>query len=139
MVSPPKGVTVKVSDQSIQSDLFLSPPEQPLECGNFIEGQWQQGSGSKIEVISPYFGHEIGSFQATTPGDVEKAVRSAHQAASGWAATPIKERTQVLFRFREILLRDQEKIARVISLELGKVLAEAKAGLMKGVEVLEFA
>ena len=51
----------------------------------------------------------------------------------------MKERASLLLQFRQILLRDIDLISQQISAESGKILAEAKAGLMKGVEVLEFA
>ncbi len=110
-----------------------------LSCLNFVDGNWVKGSGSRWEIKSPYTGKAIGESFASTAADVGQAVEAADRAQKAWAATPIKERTRVMFAFRDILLRDQESIAHLKASESGKTYAEGLAGLMKGVEVLEFA
>ena len=116
----------------------VMPPEL-LKAPNFVNGQFLQGQGSRFEVISPWFGKVVGESQESSAADLEKAVASASAVFPSWSRTPIKERTQIMFRFREILLRDIDRISQVISLENGKLLSESKAGLMKGIEVLEYA
>jgi malonate-semialdehyde dehydrogenase (acetylating)/methylmalonate-semialdehyde dehydrogenase len=106
---------------------------------NFVSGHWVPGSLGSFEIHSPYTGALIGRLKTSSASDVAQAVAGAQAASMAWGRTPLKERSQVMFRFREILLRDLEKIAHVKSSECGKTLAEGKAGLMKGVEVLEFA
>lgn len=112
---------------------------QKMNCQNFIDNEFQSGSGEKQNVVSPYNGAVIGEYRNSTKSDVEKAVESAARAQKSWGETPIKERTKVMFNFRQILLRDLEMISHTIGSESGKTLNEAKAGLMKGIEVLEFA
>ena len=114
-------------------------PSEVIKCPNFAAGQWKMGSGKRVEVYSPYNGEVVGHFNESTIEEVNEAVAHAHQASLQWKQTPIKERSQIMFKFREILLRDIDKIANVASLECGKTIAESKAGIMKGVEVLEFA
>lgn len=114
-------------------------PSQPVDCLNFVSGKWVRPNGEPREIRSPYNGQVIGSVFDSTEADVSRAVEGAKRAFSEWGGTPIKERTQVMFRFREILLRDLDSIAHTISAENGKTLAESRAGLMKGIEVLEFA
>jgi malonate-semialdehyde dehydrogenase (acetylating)/methylmalonate-semialdehyde dehydrogenase len=114
-------------------------PEQALECLNFVGGAWRAGSGDVTPVLSPYSGTAIGRMTHSTSKDVDAAVAQAKTASVAWAKTPIKERSQVMFNFRQILLRDLATISHQISLESGKTLNEARAGLLKGVEVLEFA
>lgn len=114
-------------------------PSQLLKAPNFVGGEFVAGSGSKIEVDSPWFGKVVGETNESTSEDIKRALTLAQSAFLKWSQTPIKERTQVMFKFREILLRDLDKIAQVVSLENGKILAEARAGVLKGVEVLEFA
>ena len=110
-----------------------------LGCLNFVNGAWVKGSGARWEIKSPYNGHVIGESFASTAADVGQAIALAARAQKDWGATPIKERTRVMFAFRDILLRDQEAIAHLKASESGKTYAEGLAGLMKGVEVLEFA
>jgi malonate-semialdehyde dehydrogenase (acetylating)/methylmalonate-semialdehyde dehydrogenase len=110
-----------------------------IECKNYINGDFVEGTGPLREIWSPRTGKVIGRFRESTPADIDRAIGFAREAAPAWARTPAKERAALLFKFRTILLRDLELIAQQISDESGKTLAEAKAGLLKGVEVLEFA
>jgi malonate-semialdehyde dehydrogenase (acetylating)/methylmalonate-semialdehyde dehydrogenase len=110
-----------------------------LEAKNFVGGEWVKGSAGHIDIISPYTGESCGMVHLSLTQDVDTAVEAAKKNQKEWANTPLKSRTQVLFKFREILLRDQEKISQIVALENGKTFNEARAGLMKGVEVLEYA
>jgi malonate-semialdehyde dehydrogenase (acetylating)/methylmalonate-semialdehyde dehydrogenase len=114
-------------------------PKEIISCPNLIGGEWTQGLGKKNEVYSPYSGSIVGTYNSTTKEEATTAIDKAQTASIKWKKTPIKERTQIMFKFREILLRDIDLIANTVSLESGKILPEAKAGIMKGVEVLEFA
>jgi malonate-semialdehyde dehydrogenase (acetylating)/methylmalonate-semialdehyde dehydrogenase len=114
-------------------------PSEILSADNFIAGKWVKGSGEKGQVLSPYNHQVIGEFHHSNSSDVDLAVGFALKAQKDWANTPLKERTKVMFNFRHILLRDQEMIAHLKSSESGKTYAEGLAGLMKGIEVLEFA
>jgi len=114
-------------------------PEELLKAPCLIGGKVVDGRGSRFEVVSPWFGKVVGESREGTAEDLDQAVQIAQKAFLGWSQTPLKERTQVMFRFREILLRDIEKISHTVALENGKLISEAKAGVMKGIEVLEFA
>jgi malonate-semialdehyde dehydrogenase (acetylating)/methylmalonate-semialdehyde dehydrogenase len=130
----PKGQNMKQT-----ASLDITIPNQPLALGNYVAGQWQPGSGESFSIMSPYSGTVIGKATHSTKTDVDSAVAGAKRASVDWGKTPIKERSQIMFKFREILLRDIAAISHSVSLESGKTLAEARAGLLKGVEVLEFA
>lgn len=119
--------------------MLIKIPGEKLKCQNFVNNEFQAGSGSAQTVISPYTGQVIGEYRNSTSADVAQIVEKAAVAQKAWAVTPIKERTKIMFNFRQILLRDIDSISHVIGAESGKTFAEAKAGLMKGVEVLEFA
>ncbi|MAX66828.1 MAG: methylmalonate-semialdehyde dehydrogenase (CoA acylating) [Halobacteriovoraceae bacterium] len=106
---------------------------------NFVAGKWVRGSAGHIDVISPYTGKPCGEVHLSLTQDVASAVEAAKINQKEWEQTPLKARTQVLFNFRDILLRDEQKIAQVVALESGKTLSEAIAGIRKGVEVLEYA
>jgi len=114
-------------------------PKEIIHCQNMIGGNWKTGSGEKIEVYSPYNGKVVGEINSATAKEVNDAIELANEASKKWAHTPLKERTQVMFNFRQILMRDIDKISNMVSLESGKTLGEAKAGVLKGIEVLEFA
>lgn len=110
-----------------------------IGCHNFIAGQWQKGEAAIHPIHSPYDGRVMGECSEPSGPQIHRAIEAAAQAQRAWADQPIKERSQVLFRLREILLKELDEIAHLKSQESGKSLAEGRAGLRKGIEVLEFA
>ena len=110
-----------------------------IECFNYCGGEWQKPSGEELRVVSPYNNKVIGCAYASTMRDIDNVVTAAATAQKAWGETPIKERSQVLFRFREILLAELKDIAACTSNECGKTLNEAEAEILKGIEVTEFA
>jgi malonate-semialdehyde dehydrogenase (acetylating)/methylmalonate-semialdehyde dehydrogenase len=119
--------------------MSLKIPSSPIQCQNFVGGQFQNASGEKVEIYSPYNGKVIGEFRSTTPGEVSEAVAQAKAAQAEWAQVPIKERTKVMFNLRHVLMRDLDEISHLKSSESGKIFAEGRAGMLKGIEVLEYA
>ncbi len=124
-----------MSNSSIKTQL----PKSKITGLNWIAGRWVAGEAGKQEVRSPYNGELIGEVSTPTVAQVNEAIEAAGRAFVEWSQTPIKERSKVLVQFRAILLRDQDEITHLKSAESGKTFDEAKAGLMKGVEVLDFA
>jgi malonate-semialdehyde dehydrogenase (acetylating)/methylmalonate-semialdehyde dehydrogenase len=114
-------------------------PQEFISCSNFINGQWIKGENKILSVVSPHNGQVIGEVSFPSVQQIKSALSSAQSAQLEWAKTPMKERARILFNFRNILLRDIDKIAHLKSSESGKIFDEGKAGLMKGIEVLEFA
>ncbi len=110
-----------------------------LVGANFIAGKWTSGESGHFEVISPVSGKKLGACSVPSTAQIHFAISSAAVAQKTWGQLPIKERSKVLYHFRNILLRDADKISELKASESGKTLPEAKAGLMKGIEVLEFA
>lgn len=119
--------------------ITVQVPQSVVSCPNFVNGEFQKGSGARWEIKSPYNGRVIGEVFASTATDVDQAIQKAALAQKEWGRTPIKERTRVMFGFREILMRERESIAHLKASESGKTFNEGLAGLMKGIEVLEFA
>ena len=113
-------------------------PASELRADHWIGGKWV-ASPSSTEVISPYFGQAVGRVSLAGPQEVGNAVAEAREAGRAWAAVPLKERCSILFRFRDQLLANQDAIAHMAALESGKTIAEGRAGLFKGIEVLEYA
>jgi len=114
-------------------------PDSVISCPNFINGEWVRGEHSTLHVISPYNGKKIGEVSTPSAAQVKSAIEAAEVAQKAWGATPMKERAQVLFNFRNILMRDIEEMSHLKAAESGKNFAEGRAGLMKGIEVLEYA
>jgi malonate-semialdehyde dehydrogenase (acetylating) / methylmalonate-semialdehyde dehydrogenase len=115
-----------------------------LSVHNFIAGEWVNGDlashlGGTRSIHSPQTGEQIGQITYASVEQIHSAIQAASKAQLEWARTSIKERSKVLFKFREILMRDLEDIAALKASESGKILDEARAGLLKGIEVLEYA
>jgi malonate-semialdehyde dehydrogenase (acetylating)/methylmalonate-semialdehyde dehydrogenase len=106
---------------------------------NFIGGKAQPGRGARKDIVSPYTGLALGSLTSSTSDDVNEAVSAAKNAFFVWRSTPLKERCARLLNLRTLLLRDIEKLAHSAAREAGKTVAEGRAEVLKGVEVLEFA
>ncbi len=119
--------------------MLVTIPSSIITCDNWIGGVPTRGQKEICPVISPYNGKKIGEFSIPTQKQIQDAIELAQSAQVDWGKMPMKERAKVLFNFRNILLRDLEKITHIKCSESGKTFEEGKAGLMKGIEVLEFA
>jgi malonate-semialdehyde dehydrogenase (acetylating) / methylmalonate-semialdehyde dehydrogenase len=106
---------------------------------NFIGGAWVDGDGALIDVHAPATGAVIARTPLSTAAAVDSAVQAAHRALPAWSATTIKERVQVLFRYRALLERHLDELTALIVEEHGKVDAEARAEILKAIELTEFA
>jgi malonate-semialdehyde dehydrogenase (acetylating)/methylmalonate-semialdehyde dehydrogenase len=119
--------------------LVTLPPE-PIECKNLIGGQFvRPSSGRSRDIESPYDGRQIGRVGMSNASDVERALLAAEQAFPAWAATPLRERTRRLSRFRELVITHEDDLAHSVAIESGKTADEARAGIHRGLEVAEFA
>ena len=116
-------------------------PETPYVGANFVAGATRPRAqrGEVIEVHSPYNGQLLGTVPESSAVELDEAVQAAKRAASDWARWSLKERTAPLFRFRALLLEQLESLAHSVAAESGKTLSEARAGLEKGIEVVEYA
>jgi malonate-semialdehyde dehydrogenase (acetylating) / methylmalonate-semialdehyde dehydrogenase len=94
---------------------------------------------SPLKLHSPVDGEFLGELQPATAGEVDRVVGIARQAFAGWSATPIKDRVQVLYKFKHLVEADMPRLAAQVSRENGKTLAESEAGIRKGIEVVEYA
>src|SRR5712675_1183083 len=110
------------------------------DVSHFINGQRAEGtSGRWGDVFNPATGERARRVALGGAADVDRAVKAAVAAFPAWAATPPLSRARILFKFRELLERDGDAIARLITDEHGKVLSDAKGELTRGTEVVEFA
>lgn len=93
----------------------------------FIGGRWHPStSESWINVTDPSTEELLGRVADATIKDARHAVDAAANAADGWAATPARRRSEILHRCFELMVRDREQIAELISRENGKALSDAR-------------
>src|SRR5436309_1489347 len=107
---------------------------------HFINGKRAEGSSGRWgDVFNPATGERVRRVAFASGADVDAAVEAARAAFPGWAATPPLTRARIMFKFLELLHRDHDALARVISEEHGKVFSDAQGEVTRGLEVVEFA
>jgi malonate-semialdehyde dehydrogenase (acetylating)/methylmalonate-semialdehyde dehydrogenase len=122
--------------------LTVALPREPIEGQNLIGGALSRsgaGPARQREIISPYDGRVIGRIGLSGAAEVDAAVAAAERAWPAWAATPMRERARVLARFRDLALLALDDLANTVAIESGKTPDEARAGIQRGLEVVEFA
>ncbi|SRR5579875_49938 len=92
-----------------------------------IGGQWSAGRAGVLPVIDPATEDPIAEVANATVEDALDAVAAAHAALPGWSATPPRTRAECLRRAYELMIADAEKLARLMVLENGKALKDARA------------
>nr|WP_240457900.1 NAD-dependent succinate-semialdehyde dehydrogenase [Halomonas socia] len=101
----------------------------------FISGKWVSGErDTPIAVFDPSTEEQITTVADASEADATRAVDAAAGAASGWAATPARERAEILRRCFEVMTRDADRLAELISLENGKSLRDAKSEIAYSAE-----
>jgi malonate-semialdehyde dehydrogenase (acetylating)/methylmalonate-semialdehyde dehydrogenase len=109
------------------------------DISHFIGGQTLAGAGRWGEVFDPNTG-EVQARAALGDADVvEAAVQSAAKAQIGWAATNPQRRARVMFEYKRLVEARMDELAALLSSEHGKVLADSRGDIQRGLEVIEFA
>lgn len=109
------------------------------EVKNYIGGSFTANGQGRMDVDSPVDGSVLSSVPLSTYKDLDEAVKSAEAAYPAWAATPVKERVQIFYRYKTLMERDVDALAQLVHEENGKTFAEAKAEVEKSIELTEFA
>ena len=108
---------------------------------NYIGGSFVPGDGglALLDVFNPSDGSVISQVPLSAAAEVDAAVRSAREAFPKWSATPIKDRVQIFYRYRQLLEQHLDELAALVTEENGKVAPEARAEVLKSIELTEFA
>ncbi len=107
---------------------------------NYYDGKFVESSSTEsLEVTSPIDGNLLSKVPMSTVNELNEAVESAKNAFDAWSKTPIKERVQVFFRYRQLLEKNFDELTALVSEENGKTWDEAKAEVEKSIELTEFA
>ena len=103
----------------------------------FIAGRWiDSTSGATFDSVNPADTRDVvGRFQQGTKADVAMAVMAAGKAFEDWRATPAPRRGELLYRFAALLADNKERLARAMTREMGKVLAEARGDVQEGIDI----
>jgi malonate-semialdehyde dehydrogenase (acetylating)/methylmalonate-semialdehyde dehydrogenase len=97
-------------------------------------------SGERLgDVFDPNNGGVQAKVGLGSPADLEKAMENARAAQPAWAATNPQRRARVMFNFKALVEKNMDELAHLLSSEHGKVIADAKGDVQRGLEVIEFA
>lgn len=107
---------------------------------NFIGGRFVAAdTTTTLEVVSPLDGTLLSTVPLSVATDLDAAVQAAQAAFPAWSKTPVKERVQVMFRYKALLEQHLHELAALCSEENGKTLSESVAEIEKCIELTEFA
>ena len=110
------------------------------DIGHFVNGRSVPGnSGRWSDVFDPNTGEIQARVALAGAAELDAAVQSAALAQIGWAATNPQRRARIMFEFKRLIERDMNKLAEVLSSEHGKVVADSRGDVQRGLEVIEFA
>src|SRR5690606_1525723 len=117
-----------------ETELLQSVPD-----GLFIGGQWRAAEGGRtLEVHDPATGDTVRTIADATPSDGMAALDAAVDAFPAWAATPARERGELLRRAFDLLQERKEDFALLMTIEMGKPLAEARGEVAYGAEFVRW-
>src|SRR3954467_7084652 len=106
---------------------------------HWIDGQRVEGtSGRNGPVFNPATGAQSGEVDFATVEEVDAAVQAARRAFESWRAVSLSRRTELFFRIRELFHQRSDDLARLLTLEHGKVFSDAKGEVQRGLEVIEY-
>lgn len=120
-----------VHAQEVGTDLYT--------CPIYIGSSWTLSRGRPVVLEDPATALPITSLPHCTVEEVEAAIEAAHRAFDSWRQLPAASRARILFRYRQLLEDHLEELARLVTLENGKTLEEARGSVRRGIEAVEFA
>jgi succinate-semialdehyde dehydrogenase/glutarate-semialdehyde dehydrogenase len=118
--------------------LSLQRPDLFRQACLLAEGWRAVGSGPAIDVFNPATGERLGQVPALQAGETEAAIAAAQRALPAWAALTGKQRAGILRRWFDLMLAHQDDLARLMTLEQGKPLAEARGEIAYAASFIEW-
>lgn len=97
----------------------------------YIDGQWTAGSAGTAEYTSAYDGEVVGTFSVCGPNDVIRAIDVAKKAQKDWAAVPLLDKVDLMYRAYDLCADANEEIAQAISREMGKTIHESREEMIQ--------
>ena len=114
-------------------------PARAVLIGHRIAGRAENGGTRRAPVFNPATGSAIADVALADRAQVGRAVAAAKAAWPTWSETPAPKRARVLFKLKDLIETNQAALAASITHEHGKVLADARGEIQRGIEVVEFA
>ena len=137
------GSTVERSDSATPTERVLHSlklqDRSLLPMRAYIDGCWVPGEGERTFLVTnPATGQEIGTVPEISIAQTRGAIEAAHRAFPAWAAKTARERSSMLRRWYELMLRHQEDLATIMTAEQGKPLAEARGEVAYAASFVEW-
>ncbi len=106
----------------------------------YINGKWEPAAGSATHpVTNPATGEVIARVAYAGASEVDRAVRAAHNAFLNWREVPVVDRVQVLYRYKALLEKHLEDVARILTTENGKTFDDARTEVRRSIQMVEVA
>src|SRR6058998_3123334 len=103
---------------------------------NYIDGRWVDAATREtFEDIDPATGELIATVTKSSTADVDRAIEAARRALEGWKRFPAPRRGEILYRAGELMVKRKEELAREMTREMGKVVAEARGDVQEGIDM----
>jgi len=110
-----------------------------LEGRSYVDGEWiDADSGATFPVTNPATGEEIARMADLGQAETARAIDAAYAAQPAWAAKTAKERSAILRRWFELIVENADDLARLLTAEQGKPLAEARGEIIYGASFIEW-
>ncbi len=105
---------------------------------HYIDGNWVKPSGKSQDVINPANSKAIGELGLATKGDLDRALAAADKGFKTWRKVSAFERGKILRKAADLLRTRTEEIAKVLTQEQGKILAEARLELVSAADIIDW-
>jgi malonate-semialdehyde dehydrogenase (acetylating)/methylmalonate-semialdehyde dehydrogenase len=110
------------------------------QIDHFIAGQKVSGTSGRFgDIFNPATGEVQAKVQLATRAEMRKAVEAASKAFPEWSSVNPQRRARVMFNFKALVEKNMDELAAMLSAEHGKVIADSKGDIQRGIEVIEFA
>jgi len=111
-----------------------------INLKNYVNGQWvEPQNASYMDVENPSTGEVIARVPLTSRADTEEAIERSHEAYLEWRNVPVARRAAYMFKLLQLLEENEEKISRLLVVEMGKSLPDAQAEMKRTFENIEVA
>ncbi len=106
---------------------------------DYIDGRWINSSSKKTFFSeNPATLQKLGEFQLSNRKDIDNAVKAARKAFEKWKNVPAPKRGEILFKVTQLLRRDKERLAKLVTIEMGKVISEARGDVQEAIDMFEY-
>ena len=111
-----------------------------VKIKNFINGQWREEADAPVKPLyNPSTGGQIGEVPMSGADACEAAIATAWEAYQTWREVPVAKRVAYIFKLREAMIRNHEKLAQGIAWDQAKHISEARGEVQRVIEILESA